>query len=74
MTTATGNEGPVGRVGIEDDHAGSTAAHVDEVRYQVVDHVATLTLDAPERMNTISGAMLEAISELLLTADRCCSV
>jgi len=40
-----------------------------EVRYSVVDHVATLTLDAPERMNTISGVMLQEISELLLRAD-----
>jgi enoyl-CoA hydratase/carnithine racemase len=43
---------------------------LDEVRYDVVDHVATLTLDAPERMNTISGIMLHQISELLLRADR----
>ena len=40
-----------------------------EVRYDVVDHVATLTLNAPERMNTISGPMLSQISELLLRAD-----
>jgi enoyl-CoA hydratase/carnithine racemase len=40
-----------------------------EVRYEVSDHVATLTLDAPERMNTISGIMLREISELLLRAD-----
>jgi enoyl-CoA hydratase/carnithine racemase len=40
-----------------------------EVRYEVADHVATLTLDAPERMNTISGVMLEDISTLLLRAD-----
>lgn len=40
-----------------------------EVRYEVVDHVATLTLDAPERMNTISGPMLSQISQLLLRAD-----
>ncbi|HYN33218.1 MAG TPA: enoyl-CoA hydratase-related protein [Ilumatobacteraceae bacterium] len=40
-----------------------------EVRYDVADHVATLTLDAPERMNTISGVMLQEISELLLRAD-----
>jgi len=40
-----------------------------EVLYDVVDHVATLTLNAPERMNTISGAMLEQISQLLLRAD-----
>jgi enoyl-CoA hydratase/carnithine racemase len=41
-----------------------------EVRYAVSDHVATLTLDAPERLNTISAAMLEAISARLLEADR----
>lgn len=41
----------------------------DEVRYEVGGHVATLTLDAPERMNTISGPMLQQISELLLRAD-----
>ena len=42
----------------------------DEVRYEVIGHVATLTLDAPERMNTISGIMLQQISEFLLRADR----
>lgn len=42
---------------------------VSEVRYVVSDHVATLTLDAPERMNTISPTMLREISELLLRAD-----
>jgi enoyl-CoA hydratase/carnithine racemase len=42
----------------------------DEVRYDVADRVATITLDAPERMNTISGPMLQAISERLLAADR----
>ena len=41
-----------------------------ELLYEVADHVATLTLNAPERMNTISGAMLTAISERLLEADR----
>jgi len=40
-----------------------------EVRYEVADHVATITLDAPERMNTISGPMLGAISRYLLEAD-----
>ncbi len=40
-----------------------------EVLYDVVDHVATLTLNAPERMNTISGVMLTQISELLLRSD-----
>lgn len=40
-----------------------------EVRYEVSDHVATMTLDAPERMNTISPTMLREISERLLEAD-----
>jgi len=35
-----------------------TATDHNEVSYGVVDHVATLTLNAPERMNTISGPML----------------
>lgn len=47
-----------------------TEQALSEVRYEVVDHVATLTLDAPERMNTISPVMLREISELLLRADR----
>jgi enoyl-CoA hydratase/carnithine racemase len=41
-----------------------------EVRYEIADHVATITLDAPERMNTISGQMLDEISARLLEADR----
>lgn len=45
-------------------------AQPDEVRYEVVDHVATITLNAPERLNTISGPMLRALSERLLEADR----
>jgi enoyl-CoA hydratase/carnithine racemase len=45
-------------------------AETDEVLYQVTDHVATITLNAPDRMNTISGPMLQAISESLLRADR----
>lgn len=40
-----------------------------EVRYEVADHVATITLDAPERLNTISGTMLDEISARLLEAD-----
>ena len=49
-------------------HRSDAAA--SEVRYEVTDHVATLTLDAPERMNTISGVMLTEISDLLRRADR----
>jgi len=40
-----------------------------EVLYEVADHVATVTLNAPERMNTISGRMLDEISAALLRAD-----
>lgn len=42
----------------------------DEVLYQVRDHIATITLNAPQRMNTISGPMLDALSARLLEADR----
>jgi enoyl-CoA hydratase/carnithine racemase len=41
-----------------------------EVLYEVADHVATITLNAPQRMNTISGSMLDELSERLLEADR----
>jgi enoyl-CoA hydratase/carnithine racemase len=43
---------------------------VDEVLYEVSDHVATITLNAPGRLNTISGVMLDQLSERLLQADR----
>lgn len=43
---------------------------MSEVLYEVVDHIATITLNAPERMNTISGAMLNELSDVLLKADR----
>ena len=49
--------------------SADVAAPHDEVRYEVADHVATITLDAPERMNTISGPMLGSISRFLLQAD-----
>ena len=41
-----------------------------EVLYDVADHVATITLNAPERMNTISGVMLDQLTQCLLDADR----
>lgn len=54
------------------DESASTRpdASPREVRYEIADHVATITLDAPERMNTISGQMLDEISARLLEADR----
>jgi enoyl-CoA hydratase/carnithine racemase len=41
----------------------------DEVRYEVSDHIATITLNAPERMNTISGPMLARLSQCLIEAN-----
>lgn len=40
-----------------------------EVLYAVADHVATITLNAPERMNTISRAMLDELTAALLRAN-----
>ncbi|MBN4051643.1 enoyl-CoA hydratase/isomerase family protein [Parvibaculum lavamentivorans] len=41
----------------------------NEVLYDVSDHIATITLNAPERMNTISGPMLSALSSRLIEAN-----
>jgi enoyl-CoA hydratase/carnithine racemase len=41
-----------------------------EVLYAVADHIATITLNRPDRMNTISRAMLTELTEHLLAADR----
>ena len=41
----------------------------DEVLYDVKEHVATITLNAPDRMNTISGPMLGALAQSLVDAD-----
>ncbi len=41
-----------------------------EVLYEVADHVATITLNRPERMNTISRAMLSELTQRLLDADQ----
>jgi enoyl-CoA hydratase/carnithine racemase len=46
------------------------AAEAQEVLYQVSDHIATITLNAPDRMNTISGIMLNQLTDCLLKADR----
>jgi len=45
------------------------AAGSDEVLYDVADHIATITLNRPERMNTISRDMLGQLSVALLAAD-----
>ncbi|MEZ5232568.1 MAG: enoyl-CoA hydratase-related protein [Acidimicrobiales bacterium] len=41
----------------------------DELLYETRDHVATITFNRPERMNTISMRMLDALSTRLLEAD-----
>ncbi|MGH6956845.1 MAG: enoyl-CoA hydratase/isomerase family protein [Caulobacteraceae bacterium] len=53
------------------DDLGRTGTRVAEaeVLYESADHVATITLNRPERMNTISGPMLRQLTERLLEAD-----
>src|SRR5437868_4797997 len=41
----------------------------DEVLYEVAGGVAVITLNRPERMNTISPRMLAQLTELLLKAN-----
>ena len=48
----------------DQDHAKD-----DEVLYEVADHVATITINRPDKQNTISGPMLDALSRCLLKAD-----
>lgn len=45
------------------------ATEADEVLYEAADGVAVITLNRPERMNTISGPMLAQLTELLLKAN-----
>jgi enoyl-CoA hydratase/carnithine racemase len=49
--------------------AEAAAAPAPEVLYEVADGIATLTLNRPERLNTISGPMLNQLTELLLKAN-----
>jgi len=41
----------------------------DELLYEVADHVATITFNRPDRMNTITPGMLASLSTRLLEAD-----
>ena len=41
----------------------------DLILYTVQDHVATITFNRPENQNTISGAMLAKLSQLLIESD-----
>lgn len=49
--------------------AAPIPAPEDEVLYSHDGHIATITLNAPHRMNTISRAMLEQLTQALLRAD-----
>lgn len=40
-----------------------------EILYEVSEHIGTITLNAPHRMNTISGAMLDQLAKKLIEAD-----
>ena len=40
-----------------------------DMLYEVSDHIATITFNRPDERNTISGVMLEELSEKLLEAD-----
>lgn len=42
----------------------------DQLLYDVADRIATITFNRPDRMNTITHAMLKGFSELVLRADR----
>lgn len=41
----------------------------DQLLYEVNDHIATITFNRPDRMNTITSEMLAALSVYLLDAD-----
>ncbi len=42
----------------------------DELLYEVTGHVGVIRFNRPERMNTITPVMLDALSERLVDADR----
>ncbi|HEX3916383.1 MAG TPA: enoyl-CoA hydratase/isomerase family protein [Caulobacteraceae bacterium] len=50
--------------------AAAVTQDAAEVLYATGDHIATITLNRPERMNTISGPMLNQLTERLLQADK----
>ena len=51
------------------DPARTAQPESSEVLYEVADHIAVITLNAPERMNTISGPMLNDLTRLLVRAN-----
>ncbi len=51
------------------DSATAHTAASDEVLYSVAEHIALITLNAPQRMNTISSTMLDQLTRRLLQAN-----
>lgn len=51
------------------DNGAPTDPEADPVRFEVSDHVATITLNRPHRRNAISVRMLQQLSEALTRAD-----
>ena len=49
--------------------AVETVQKSEEVLYEVAEGIATLTLNRPERLNTISGPMLALLTQLLIKAN-----
>ncbi len=49
--------------------ADKKASNGQEVLYEVSDAIATITLNRPDRMNTISGPMLAQLTQLLIQAN-----
>jgi len=47
----------------------TTSEQLPAVSYDVSDQIATISFNRPEKQNTISGAMLNTLSEYLLKAD-----
>ena len=54
---------------ITEDKAPAKARDKDEVIYDVSDAIATITLNRPDRLNTISGPMLAQLTQLLIKAN-----
>ena len=52
------NPSPTGETDWMDDTPAAVAPTTPEIRYETDGHVAVLTFNRPDRMNTISGPML----------------
>lgn len=42
---------------------------MSDMTYAVADHIATITFNRPERLNTISSAMLDELTRTLVRAN-----